>query len=239
MALITDTDFSTWQAHYVAKTLWTDEQFRRVSESARCVTAYGFQRRRAEDCESAHAARRTAELEIVSFVRERDREKGSERHRRSAGERDIPRAQNGARSRRILGHRVGPGARTGYLQRADSEDLHTQPRTTSANSQKIGCRGPNSRGNSSFSQPDERNGSRINAPLVTQPANTGGRSCTNFGGSRPARKCVVPNFGTLTRAVDRAPHHCTGAVYAGATKIDVLAGFANRSRFCCPRLTSV
>jgi len=69
MALITDTEFSTWQAHYVAKTLWTDEQFRRPSESARCVTAYAFQRRRAEDCESAHAARRTAELEIVSFVR--------------------------------------------------------------------------------------------------------------------------------------------------------------------------
>jgi len=44
--------------------------------------------------------------------------------------------------------------------------VHDQPRTTSANSQKIGCRGPNSRGNSSFSQPDERNGSRINAPLA-------------------------------------------------------------------------
>ena len=40
---------------------------------------------------------------------------------------------------------------------------------------------------------------------------------------------VVPNFGTLTRAVGRAPHHCTGAVYAGATKIDVSARFANTS----------
>ena len=29
IALIAHTDFSKWQAHYVAKTLWTDEQFER------------------------------------------------------------------------------------------------------------------------------------------------------------------------------------------------------------------
>ena len=34
-------------------------------------------------------------------------------------------------------------------------------------------------------------------------------------------------------------HIGTGATHARGTKIDVLAGFASRSRFCCPRLTSV
>src|SRR5438270_4533183 len=29
IALIAHTDFSKWQAHYVTKTLWTDEQFER------------------------------------------------------------------------------------------------------------------------------------------------------------------------------------------------------------------
>ena len=104
IALIAHTDFSKWQAHYVAKTLWTDEQFERRLNRRISLPSEHSREDMLKIARSHFPDGDARSLEASCRLRARDRKEAGQRNRRGARKRSLSSGKRRSRSNNFQRH---------------------------------------------------------------------------------------------------------------------------------------